>query len=489
MTEETRGTILVVDDDPENRHQLEMMLGCEGYSVESAADGEEALASLEKLDNEVTLVLLDVLMPKLNGIQTLQRIRTTNPSLPVIMLTGVTATSKVVEAMRCGASDYLLKPFSHRDLDSAIQRALAGRRVSEQQKQDAAQLENSYFHGAWCDQTVQLLLRQISASDVPVLIEGETGVGKEVVARRIHARSSRAAKPFLKLNCAALPSELVESELFGYERGAFTGALKNKPGRFEMADGGTILLDEIGDMDCKLQAKLLHVLQDQEFERLGGTERVRVNVRVLAATHCDLYRAMQEGRFREDLYYRLAVVVLRVPALRERKDEIVPLAEFLLRRHTPAGQTVQEIPPELQQALLAHSWPGNVRELENLMRKFIVVRNHRMLVAELGASATNHIRAAASAPPVSFASRRQMASRQPGDVEPPEAAPPPAKIQAGILEQLDQARMEAETEAILAALHETRWNRKQAAQLLNIDYKALLYKMRKLAIEGIPIQA
>ncbi|MEN6604188.1 MAG: response regulator, partial [Bryobacteraceae bacterium] len=192
MTEETRGTILVVDDDPENRHQLEMMLGCEGYSVESAADGEEALASLEKLDNEVTLVLLDVLMPKLNGIQTLQRIRTTNPSLPVIMLTGVTATSKVVEAMRCGASDYLLKPFSHRDLDSAIQRALAGRRVSEQQKQDAAQLENSYFHGAWCDQTVQLLLRQISASDVPVLIEGETGVGKEVVARRIHARSSRA---------------------------------------------------------------------------------------------------------------------------------------------------------------------------------------------------------------------------------------------------------------------------------------------------------
>ncbi len=487
MMADTRGTILVVDDDAENRHQLEMMLGCEGYAVESAADGEEALASLEKLD-DVTLVLLDVLMPRLNGIETLQRIRITNPSLPVIMLTGVTATSKVVEAMRCGASDYLLKPFSHRDLKSSIQRALACRPVSEQQKQETAQSENSYFHGAWCDQAVQVLLRQISASDVPVLLEGETGVGKEVVARRIHARSSRAAKPFLKLNCAALPSELVESELFGYERGAFTGALKNKPGRFEMAEGGTILLDEIGDMDFKLQAKLLHVLQDQEFERLGGTERVRVNVRVLAATHCDLYAAMQEGRFREDLYYRLAVVVLRVPSLRERKDEIIPLAEFLLRRHTPAGLAVPEIPPDLQQALLAHSWPGNVRELENLMRKFIVVRDHRMLVAELGASATNHVRIATSAQPPSFASRQHPANRQMDGAKSPRAVPPPTKIQAGILDRLDQARAEAETEAILAALHETRWNRKQAAQLLNIDYKALLYKMRKLAIEGIPVQ-
>jgi two-component system response regulator AtoC len=482
---ETRGTVLVVDDDAENRHQMEMVLSSQGYSVELAGDGEEALACLKKLNGAVNLVLLDVLMPKLNGIETLQRIRTVNASLPVIMLTGVTATSKVVEAMRCGASDYLLKPFSLVDLKGAIRKALAGK-LPEQQNPGAAQMENGFFHGSWCDQTVQVLLRQISASDVPVLIEGETGVGKEVVARRIHSGSARAAKPFLKLNCAALPSELVESELFGYERGAFTGALRNKPGRFEMAEGGTILLDEIGDMDFKLQAKLLHVLQDQEFERLGGTERVRVNVRVLAATHCDLYRAMQEGRFREDLYYRLAVVVLRVPSLRERKDEVVPLAEYLLRRHTPAGAAVPVLPPEFQQALLAYGWPGNVRELENLMRKFIVVRDHRMLVTELGAITANHSRTPIQSPPASPVIQPRVADRETHLNRPPEIISQ-SGTQAGILGQLDQARTEAETKAILSALHQARWNRKQAARLLNVDYKALLYKMRKLAIDDIAV--
>lgn len=487
MPAETRGTVLVVDDDAENRHQLEMVLSSQGYSVELAGDGEEALACLKKLNGAVSLVLLDVLMPKLNGIETLQRIRTVNTSLPVIMLTGVTATSKVVEAMRCGASDYLLKPFSLVDLKGAIGRALADR-LPERQNPGTAQVDNGFFHGSWCDQTVQVLLRQISASDVPVLIEGETGVGKEVVARRIHSGSARAAKPFLKLNCAALPSELVESELFGYERGAFTGALRNKPGRFEMAEGGTILLDEIGDMDFKLQAKLLHVLQDQEFERLGGTERVRVNVRVLAATHCDLYRAMQEGRFREDLYYRLAVVVLRVPSLRERKDEVVPLAEFLLRRHTPAGAAVPVLPPEFQQALLAYGWPGNVRELENLMRKFIVVRDHRMLVAELGAITANHGRTPIQSPPAPRVIQPRVADRETHLDRAPELISQ-SETPAGILDQLDQARSEAETKAILSALHQTRWNRKQAARLLNVDYKALLYKMRKLAIDDITVGA
>jgi two-component system response regulator AtoC len=301
-----------------------------------------------------------------------------------------------------------------------------------------------------------------------VLIQGETGSGKEVLARELHAHSPRANKPLLKLNCAALPSELVESELFGYERGAFTGAFQKKFGMFEAADGGTILLDEIGDMDVRLQAKLLQVLQDQEFQRIGGKELIRVNVRIMAATHRDLEKAIVDRTFREDLYYRLNVINLHMPPLRERQEDIVPLAEYLMKKYATKGVPNPAITPELKQAMLAHHWPGNVRELENMVRKMVVLRDAHAITRELLATANRRL---AKVPAIEILPKIQSANSSP------------------ILERVTQAKQQAETEAILAALNSTRWNRKRAATMLKIDYKALLYKMSKLGLENRPAAA
>jgi two-component system response regulator AtoC len=371
-----------------------------------------------------------------------------------------------------------------------------------------------------------LLLKRLSATDVPVLLRGETGVGKEVLARKLHEESKRAGRPFLKLNCAALPSELVESELFGYERGAFTGAFKNTPGKFEMANNGTILLDEIGDMDFRLQAKLLQVLQDREFLRLGAKETSRVDVRVIAATHCDLEKAITDARFREDLYYRLNIIEVHVPPLRERKDEVIVLANFFLKKHSTAD--APEIPLRLRQALLEHDWPGNIRELENVMRKFLVFGSAEMIVAELkkarGAVAANgQMLEVATTKALYSAARynkhessmsrnilepvlgnRQKASELPIPdciqafrfATAPErtkasASASPASVTphlddssrgSSILADVDRARKRAEVEAITEALNSTFWHRKQTAKLLKIDYKTLLYKMKKLGI-------
>jgi two-component system response regulator AtoC len=305
-----------------------------------------------------------------------------------------------------------------------------------------------------------VMLRQVGASDIPVLLNGETGVGKEVLARSLHAASPRASRRFLKVNCAALPSDLIESELFGYERGAFTGAVKPKPGKFDMADGGTILLDEIGDMDFRLQAKLLQVLQDQEFERLGGTETIRVDVRVMAATHNDLEKAVKEGRFREDLYYRLNVVNLVVPPLRDRPEEILPLAQFFVQKFASPSQVLPEITGELENALLSHAWPGNVRELENFIRKYLVLQDPAAAAEEL---------------------RLKSRARTPARVTTMQALveTPSVASSSSSLERVTEVQKKAEKEAILAALNRTRWNRKQAARVLGVDYKALLYKMKK----------
>jgi len=466
-------TILLGEDELEVRSYLEMALRCHGYSIESAQDGEEVLAFLEREREKISLVLLDIMMPRKDGLETLRDIRRVDQDLPVVMLSGASSPLKVVEAMKSGATDFIPKPVSHEDLCDAIEKALG---VSVPVNGHAAPAVQNHAPAkvvAMRVKAIEPLLRQIGSSEVPVLIQGETGVGKEVIARQLCAQSQRASKGFLKLNCAALPSELVESELFGYERGAFTGAFQKKPGMFEMADGGTILLDEIGDMDFKLQAKLLQVLQDQEFQRLGGKETIHVDVRVIAATHCDLEEAIMDGRFREDLYYRLNVVTIRVPPLRERQEEIVPLAEFLLKKHVPAGMAPLPITPSLHQALIAHPWPGNIRELENVMRKYLVVRDPETVIRDL------HSRPLRQRSPLAL----------PGQIKAAAAAAtaglnsdePPA---APILAQVNKAKEQAETDAILAALNATRWNRKQAAQLLNIDYKALLYKMKKLSIEN-----
>lgn len=313
-------------------------------------------------------------------------------------------------------------------------------------------------------------LSRVGMADVPVLLHGETGVGKEVMARRLCAYSARANKPFLKLNCAALPSELIESELFGYEKGAFTGATIDKPGKFELAQSGTILLDEIGDMDIRLQAKLLQVLQDGEVQPLGSRRIVKVDVRVMAATHRDLRRAIKEGAFREDLYYRLNVINIVIPPLRERQQEILPLAETLLRKHLPPGTKAPALTPELRAVMMEYQWPGNVREVENVMRRYLVYQDAGMLIQELE-------RAIVPPEPV---------------VEVEKAPEPETVVVAGsrapgsanlvTMDHLEHTSRMAETRLLLDALEATRWNRRQAAAQLNIDYKAFLYKLQKYGI-------
>jgi two-component system response regulator AtoC len=316
---------------------------------------------------------------------------------------------------------------------------------------------------------IHALVGQIGWSEAPVLIQGETGTGKEMLARELHAQSPRASRAFLKLNCAALPSELVESELFGYERGAFTGAFQKKAGMFELADGGTILLDEIGDMDVRLQAKLLQVLQDREFQRIGGRETTKVDVRVMAATHRDLEAAIGERTFREDLFYRLNVINLVLPPLRERPEDIIQLADFLMTKHCPRGVPMPPITPDLERTMLSYSWPGNVRELENVVRRFLILRDADMLARELRSASVRR------SEPVHISAPAK-----------PRAEVAPVAAGAPILQQVTKAKQQAEIDAILAALNSTRWNRKRAAELLEIDYKALLYKMKKLGVEDRP---
>jgi len=474
-------TILLGEDDPEVRQYLDMALKCQGYAVTLAEDGEEVLECFRASEAPVSAILLDIVMPRKDGFEALTEIRRWNSDVPVIMISGASAPWNVVEAVKKGANDFVGKPIDPEALRNALQSAL-GRTspaVPSLPRQPVAPAAaRQVFFGATPQmRKLQNLIGQMARSEVPVMIQGETGVGKEVIARELHAQSPRAKRPFLKLNCAALPSELVESELFGYERGAFTGAFQKKLGMFELADGGTILLDEIGDMDFKLQAKLLQVLQDHEFQRLGGKETVRVDIRVIAATHRDLGRAIDEGSFREDLYYRLNVISVDVPPLRQRKIDILPLAEFLLKKHSAPGASPVHIPTRLREAFLAHDWPGNIRELENVVRKFLIFRDSELIESELGSRAKS--RTVTPPPPVLV----------PADGERP--APPAGALSPAmdlsdqgvpILEQVIEARRQAERTAILAALNARNWNRKQAARALKVDYKALLYKMKKLSI-------
>jgi two-component system response regulator AtoC len=422
-------------------------------------------------------VLLSLVMPDMDGFEFLRRHREADGRAAVVVLSGVAGTASIVRAMKLGAADYLPRPFGPAQLAPVLRRALERRAPPPPPPPPGAAAPAAPGNGAGqvtvsaAMERVWALVRRVADADVPVLLAGESGVGKDVVARRIHAASRRAGKPFVKVNCAALPGELLESELFGHERGAFTGAHADKPGRFEEAHEGTLFLDEIGEMDPRLQAKLLQVLQDEEFYRVGGTRSRRVDARVVVATNRDLRKEIAAGRFREDLYYRLDVVSIRVPPLRERKEDIVPLVHHFVEKYLRRYEGgLDRVPDELMERFHAHDWPGNVRELENLVRRLVVLKDPSTVMADLSAP-----QCPGGPASVDLETSDEVRSSPPSRYAPlPEDAP---------LKQVGKrATQIAEREAILHALTRTGWNKRKAASRLRISYKAVLYKIKDCEI-------
>jgi two-component system, NtrC family, response regulator AtoC len=448
----SKQSILVVDDDKNIRDYLAAFLSASGYAVECLGSGDEAIERLS-VGYSPSMMLLDVMLPGKDGIEVLATVKAIHPKIPIVILSGIGQIKTVVEAMKMGASDYLTKPFEQEALELAIENALEKERLKEELKTLKQQL--AYVEqGNILTSNPQMLRiidisRHVAATDVPVLILGESGVGKEVIASFIHEQSNRSDGPFVKVNCAALPHELLESELFGYERGAFTGAIRDKIGKFEQADKGTLLLDEIGEMSPHLQAKLLHVLQDGEFSRLGGKRSVKVNVRVLAATNKKLKEAVLKGEFRNDLYFRLNVIKLEVPPLRDRREDIPLLCNYFLEKYRERYQSpVQQMAKDLMEGFLRYDWPGNVRQLENVVKRYLILPDAD-IAAELRGG-----------PPEPVAQPVQTA-----DLSLKEVAGHAAEI--------------AEKEVVLRVLEETGWNRKESARRLRISYKALRNKLKK----------
>jgi two-component system, NtrC family, response regulator AtoC len=455
-------TVIVGDGSPIERNHLFTVLRLEGYEVRLAENGEEVLNQLQT-DSSIALALLDLAMPVKSGLDTLLALRQRQNGVAVVLMSEGPVPSSIVRMIEEHDARFIEKtqlPDRLGSLNTSGEHPVSSKNGADQPF--LVQRQNLRAEGPVMG-AITPMVAQVGRANVPVLLQGETGVGKEVLARQIHANSPRAAKQFVKINCAALPSELVESELFGHERGAFSGAVAQRQGLFETAHEGTMLLDEIGDMDVRRQAKLLQVLQDGEFRRLGGRELVRVNVRVLAATHQDLRKSIQECRFREDLYYRLNVFCIRIPPMRERRAEILPLAEHFLQKYATADFTPPPITQDLRDAMLGYHWPGNIRELENAMRRYLILRNPVSLAEELRSLECSLLTPKAGP---------YMAASVPDN----------RFDQAGALARAERAKLTAEREAVLGALRSTHWNRTKAAELLRIDYKALLYKMKKLSI-------
>jgi len=450
--------ILLVDDEPGMLRYIRTLLEVDDYKVETATTGEEALQRVQK-GMQPDLVLLDLLMPGIDGIQTLEQLRQLQPGVKVVMLSCVSDTRKVVQAMRLGAHDYLTKPFQKAELDAVINQCIGtGKSAASGEIEELC--DDVFFVAASpAMRKIRSQAALVANVDIPVLLLGESGTGKEVLGRLIHKLSPRAHRTFLKVNCAAVPADLLESELFGYEAGAFTGATHPKPGKFELCNKGTILLDEIGEMPPLLQAKLLHVLQDQQFSRLGSRSVIKVDVRILAATNINIPEALANKRLREDLYYRLNAFTLQLPPLRDRKEEVpILLKHFMSRMSERYARAPLNLSPKLLQACQDYSWPGNLRELNNFIKRFLILADENLAINELK--------------PRGDGSGAQFDSVSEGKDE----------SGGGLKSLARNAKDEAEAEAIARALEETNWNRKQAAALLKISYKALLYKIRQYGI-------
>ncbi|HKU25595.1 MAG TPA: sigma-54 dependent transcriptional regulator, partial [Candidatus Sulfotelmatobacter sp.] len=380
------GNILIVEDEAKMRRLLELNLGEEGFTTFTSEDAETGLKLLR--DNSIDLVVTDLKLPGMNGLEFLQAVKRQNAALPVVVMTAFGSVETAVEAMKAGASDYVLKPFSLAEMRMVIHKELDVRNLREENRSLREALGKRYSHPNIVArspkmQEVLATVERVAPTNATVLLGGESGVGKDLIARAIHEKSRRATGPFLKINSTAIPENLLESELFGYEKGAFTGAVASKPGKFELADKGTLFLDEIGDVPPATQVKLLRVLQEREFERLGGTKTIKVDVRLIAATNKDLREALEQGTFREDLYYRLNVVPIDIAPLRERKEDIPELVKlFISRCDAESGKEMEGITPQALQMLVNYHWPGNVRELQNIVERACALAKGPMLQAE-----------------------------------------------------------------------------------------------------------
>jgi DNA-binding NtrC family response regulator len=451
---EISGRIVVAANHLESQYYLETALVSQGFQVALAECREEMVECLSQA-NAASLVIVDCdACP-----WAIAEVRRVRPKIPIVALSSESLSSADrLQTEAGGHSITLLKPVFHDALRQAIL-ALYG---SKGRGTSISVRPNFLVADAGAPRARSLsnFIEQASASDLPILVQGETGVGKEMLVREIHQRSSRSMRPLIAVNCAALPKELVESQLFGHERGAFTGADRARAGLFEVADGGTIFLDEIGDMDIRLQAKLLQVLQDQEFHPLGSSRPMRVDVRVMAATHRDLRLAVADGRMRADLFYRLNVMTVSLLPLRKRKSEILPLAEHFILKHSPSGEDQMILDGSIKSLLFAYDWPGNVRELENIVRRYLVLRDVRVF---------DELKSAAYAS-AEFGLHKKS------------AASPESQSAGSVFANLDRAKRQAQSEALLSALTASQWNRKRAAEILKMDYKRLLYQMKKFQI-------
>ena len=449
-------TILIIEDEAKMRRLLELNLGDDGFKTLSAGDAE---TGLKLLDSEpVHLVLTDLKLPGISGLEFLQTAKQQNPALPIVVMTAFGSVETAVEAMKSGASDYVLKPFSLAEMRMVVHKELDNSRLREENRSLREALGEKYSHPNIVAispkmQEVLATVERVAPTNSTVLLGGESGVGKDLIARAIHEKSRRASGPFIKINSTAIPENLLESELFGYERGAFTGATTTKPGKFELADKGTLFLDEIGDVPPAIQVKLLRVLQEREFERLGGTRTIKVDVRLLAATNRDLRAALEDGTFREDLYYRLNVVPIDIPPLREHKEDIPGLANlFLTRFATESGRSeiITGISPAALQLLVGHYWPGNVRELQNVIeRACALALGNQLEASDIQLDSPRNRNNAAS------------------DRFLPDGM------------TLDQW----EDEMIREALKRAGGNKSQAARLLGLSRNALRYRLSKIGID------
>ncbi len=457
MSEESsKYRILIVDDEESMRDFLSIMLHREGYQVDTSIDGVQAVSHLR--EHSYDLVISDIKMPRMNGLELLAHIKERTPETVVLMVTAFSSTDEAVEAMKQGAYDYITKPFKNEEIRLIVKNALERRELRQENLALKEELGKRFsFEGligkSKAMQDVFTMVRKVAASPVKVLVTGESGTGKELVARAIHYNSDRRDGSFVPINCGAIPENLIESELFGHEKGAFTGAIKQKPGLFEIAENGTIFLDEIGELPPLMQVKLLRVLQEDEFRRVGGTKDIQANVRVLAATNRHLEEAVAEGSFREDLYYRFNVIRIDLPPLRQRREDIPVMIDFFWERFT--GQKRAEVTEDAMRRLIDYQWPGNVRELENVIERATVLGRDKEITLE-------------SLPP-------NLVTGMSSSVTPLTDIP-----ETGM--DLDAYLGEIEKEILLKALAKTDGVRKGAAGLLGITFRSIRYRLSKYGL-------